>query len=190
MRAVRLIAILALGILLAPFVATAQQPEKVSRIGFLQPSSPPPALLEAFRQGLRDAGYVEGQNILIEYRHADGKFERLSGLAAELVRLKVDLIVTSGAPAAIAARQATGTIPIVMAQINDPVALGLVNSLAKPGGNITGLANLHGDLGAKQLELLREAVPRLSRLAILWNPTNPGAELIVRHMQHASGPWA
>ncbi len=183
--ALGLIVTLALGILLAPHAAEAQKPAKVPRIAVLSPTGLS-HLSQAFRQGLRDLGYVEGQTVAVEERHAGGRLEQLPDLATELVRLKFDLIVTSGAPAAHAAKQATSTIPIVMAQINDPVSLGLVASLAKPGGNVTGLANLHSELAAKQLELLKEAVPKLSRLAVLWNPANPGAEHIVKHLRYPS----
>ena len=190
-RSTRRALLIALGAsaLAAPLASFAQQqPAKIPRIGLLSPFSPSDTALwhQAFGQGLRDLGWVEGKNISIEYRYAEGRNDRLPDLAAELVRLKVDVIVTSGAPAAIAAKQATITIPIVMAQVNDPVGLGLIASLGKPGGNITGLANLHSDLGAKQLELLKEAAPKTSRVAILWNPANPGAALIVRHMQHGA----
>ena len=187
LRLVRIIVTvtLVLSILMVPLAADAQQPAKVPRIAVLSPADLP-HLIQAFRQGLRDLGYVEGQNIAVEERHAGGRLDQLPDLAAELVRVKVDLIVTSGAPAARAAKQATSTIPIVMAQINDPVSLGLVPSLSKPGGNITGLANLHSELGAKQLELLKEAVPMLSRVVIIWNPNNPGAEMILKHLRHPS----
>ena len=181
-----LIATLALGLLVAPPTAEPQQPVKISRVGVLSGGSPTPHLLYAFRQGLRDLHHLEGENIAIEARWADGQLDRLPGLVGELVQLKVDVIVTSGAPAAFAAKQATSTIPIVMAQINDPVGLGLVASLGQPGGNITGLANLHSELAAKQLELIKEAIPRATRVAVLWNPMNPGAALIVEHTRHAA----
>jgi putative ABC transport system substrate-binding protein len=151
--------------------AEAQQTKKISRVGYLAAPSPPPD--SAFLQGLRDLGYLEGKNITIDYRFADGKHERLPGLAAELIGLKVDIIVTVGTPAAVAAKQATSMIPIVMAIVADPVGEGLVASLARPGGNVTGLANLDTELSQKRLEILKEVVPRLSRVAILWNPANP-----------------
>ena len=125
------------------------------------------ARIEAFRQGLRELGYVEGKNIVIEYRYAEGNLDRLPALAAELVRLKVDVIVTGGGPNTRAAKEATNTIPIVMAQDGDPVANGFVTSLARPGGNITGLSNLAPELMGKQLELLKEIIPKLSRVAVL-----------------------
>jgi putative ABC transport system substrate-binding protein len=184
-RALSLIVCLILSALLLFPIAAAQPPARVPRIAVLSPVDLS-HLRQVLRQGLRDLGYVDGQNIAIEERHAGGQLDHLPALAAELVRLKVDVIVTSGAPAARAAKQATSTIPIVMAQINDPVSLGLVPSLARPGGNITELANLHSELAAKQLELLKEAVPKLSRLAVLWNPLNPGAEHIVKHLRHPS----
>ncbi len=163
---------LALGLLAAPHGAEAQQAAKVYRIGLLSGAAPtaPPDFLEAFRQGLRELGYVEGQNIAIESRRAEGRLERLSDLAAELVRLKVDLILTLDTPSALAAKQATTTIPIVMLGTADPVGSGLVASLARPGGNITGLSFLGAELVAKRLELLREAVPGVTRVAVLWHP--------------------
>jgi putative ABC transport system substrate-binding protein len=151
----------------------AQQPDKVTRIGYLSSSTRLSSLSDdAFRQGLRDLGYIEGKNIIVEYRYADGKVDRLNKLAAELVQLKVNVIVTSGAPTVIhAARQASQTIPIVMrGTVVDPVVAGFVTSLAKPGGNITGLSDLDSDLHPKRLELLKEVVPQISRVAILWPP--------------------
>jgi putative tryptophan/tyrosine transport system substrate-binding protein len=166
-----------LALLAAPLAAEAQPPAKMPLVGYISPgsSSDPVRLrrLEAFRQGLRELGYVEGQNIAIESLWAEGKDDRLPGLAAELVRLKVDVIVTGGATAIGAAKQATTTIPIVMAAVGDPVRTGLVASLARPGGNITGLTTLGAELSAKRLELLKEAVPKLRRVAFLWNPANP-----------------
>lgn len=157
-------------------IAEAQQQGKLHRIGFLSPrlgSATTDPHRIAFRQGLHELGCIEGANVVIEYRHGEGKIERLPELAAELVRLKVDVIVTSPAPPAIlAAQQATRTIPIVMAGANvDPVAAGFVASLARPGGNITGLTNLEIDLHGKRLELLKEAFSRISRVAVLWPPT-------------------
>ena len=162
--------ILATVILPSVHLAEAQQAGKVPRIGWLDVSSPNPEvlrLIELFRQGLRDLGWVEGQNIAVEYRYAEGKAERLSELAAELVRLKVDVIVTAGGEPTHAAQQATKTIPIVMAVSGDPVASGYVASLARPGGNITGLAILSPELSGKRLELLKEVVPGLSRVGVL-----------------------
>jgi len=171
-----LIVIFALAVLAAPLPADAQQPAKIPRIGFLwaSPLSASPHRLEAFRQGLRELGYVEGQNIALEVRSAEGKWERLPALAAELVRLKVDIMVTAIVPAIQAAQQATKTIPIVMAVVVDPVATGFVASLARPGGNITGLSMMAPELVGKQLELLKEVVPKVSRVALLWNPANAG----------------
>ncbi len=177
-RAAGLIATLALGLLAAPLAADAQPATKVHRIGILLPGSPAPpstpsAALEAFLQGLRDLGYVEGRNIAIEYRYAQGKLDPLQDLAAELVRLNVDVIVTSTTPAIQAAKKATSTIPIVMAAVGDPVVTGLVAGLARPGGNITGLSLLAPELAGKRLELLKETLPRLSRVAVLWNSASP-----------------
>jgi putative tryptophan/tyrosine transport system substrate-binding protein len=167
----------------------AQQPAKVPRIGFLYAGSPSGQLAraQAFRQGLRGLGYVEGKNIVIEYRHAEGKYDRLPGLVAELVRLKVDIIVTGGGPATRSAKEATKTIPIVMAQDDDPVASGFVASLARPGGNITGLATLAPELSGKQLELLKEVVPRLSRVAVFGNSTRPGNVHALKEIELAAG---
>jgi len=178
----RFIEVIAGGLLTAPLAASAQQAGKMYRIGYLSPSSPsdPERLaspfgergLAAFRQGLRDLGYVEGQNIAIEYRWAEGKFERLPDLAAELVRLKVDVIVSVVTQATLAAKNATGTIPIVLVAAGDPLGSGLVASLGRPGGNVTGPSSMYGDLAGKQLELLKETVPKVSRVAVLWNPAN------------------
>ncbi len=162
----------ALGVLGAPLAAAAQSPAKVFRIGYLGYSSPALErhLVGAFRQRLRDLGYVESQNVAIEYRSAEGRLERLPELAAELVGRKVDVIVTLATPAALAAKQATSTIPIVVAAMADPVRDGLVASLARPGGNITGSTFLGPELVPKRLELLKEAVPGASRVAVLWHP--------------------
>ncbi|MBI4489492.1 MAG: ABC transporter substrate-binding protein, partial [Deltaproteobacteria bacterium] len=150
--------------------ASAQQAKKVPRIGFLSPFIGPASLFhETFRQGLRDLGYVEGQNIAIEYRSSEGRDDRLPGLAAELVRLKVDVIVTTGPVAVRAAKEATSTSPIVMAAVGDAVEFGFVATLARPGGNITGSSWLNTELSAKRLELLKEAVPKVARVAALWD---------------------
>src|SRR5580765_8275667 len=156
-------------------IAEAQQP-KIPRIGYLSTdsSSTIAERIEAFRQGLRELGYVEGKNIVIEWRFAEGKADRLAALAAELVRLKVDVIVTTGPAATRAAKEATATIPIVTAQDPDPVGDGLVFSLARPGGNITGLSTLAPEISGKRLELAKEIVPRLSRVAVLASSTTPG----------------
>jgi putative ABC transport system substrate-binding protein len=170
------------GAFAVPLVAVAQSARNVPRIGYLSPSSPsdPERLaspfgergLAAFRQGLRDLGYVEGQNIAIEYRWAEGRFERLPDLAAELVRLKVDVIVSVVTQATLAAKNATRTIPIVLVAAGDPLGSGLVANLAHPGGNVTGPSSMYADLAGKQLELLKETVPKVSRVAVLWNPAN------------------
>jgi putative ABC transport system substrate-binding protein len=141
--------------------------------------------LEGFNQGLRERGYVEGKNIALEHRFDEDREERLSALAAELVRLRVDIIVAAATPAVIAAKQATTTIPIIIVHSADPVALGLVTSLAQPGGNVTGLSSASPDYSGKQLELLKEAIPKLSRIAILWNAANPGTAIAFREMQDA-----
>jgi putative ABC transport system substrate-binding protein len=182
---------LALGALLFALSvsAQAQQPKKVPRIGFLAAISPAAisARIEAFRQGLKELGYVEGKNIVIEWRSADA--DQVPGLAAELVRLKVDVIVTAGPIATRPAKGATKTIPIVMAQDDDPVGNGFVASLARPGGNITGLATLAPELSGKQLELLKEIVPRLSRVAVLGNSTRPGNAQSLRETELAAGAF-
>ena len=171
------------------FPAEAQQPKKVPRLGYLVANFPStnPARNEAFRQGLRDLGYVEGKSIVIEWRYAEGKPDRLPVLAAELVRLKVDIIVTAGPSLTHAAKQATVTIPIVMAFDFDPVGNGFVASLARPGGNITGLSTLSPEISGKQLELLKETVPKLSRVAVLGNSTSPGNAQALREMELAAG---
>jgi len=156
-------------------LAEAQQPKKIPRVGYLTISTPSAQApyTKAFRQGLRDLGYIEGQTITIDYRYAEEKPERQLEFAAELVRLKVDVILTSGATSTRAAKEATNTIPIVMAQDPDPVANGHVASLARPGGNIAGLSSLVPELGGKRLELLKEIVPKLSRVAVFGTSTNP-----------------
>jgi ABC-type uncharacterized transport system substrate-binding protein len=169
--------------------APAQQPTKIPRIGFLIAAFPSniSARLEAFRQGLRELGYVEGKNIVVEYRWAEGKTERLPDLAAELVRRKVEIIVTAGPPATRAAKEATVTLPIVMGFDNDPVGNGFVASLARPGGNITGLSTLAPEISGKQLELLKEIVPRLSRVAVLGTSTQPGYAQVLKETELAAG---
>jgi putative ABC transport system substrate-binding protein len=152
--------------------AEAQQPKKVSRIGFLSPTSDD-SRVEAFRQGLGELGYKEGQNITIEYRWANGRFEQLPDLALDLVRLKVDIVVAVVTQASLAAKKATRTIPIVMIGVADPVGSGLVASLARPGANITGTSSMTAEVIGKQLELLKETLPKISRVAALWNPANP-----------------
>jgi ABC-type uncharacterized transport system substrate-binding protein len=167
-----------LAILSAPLASEAQLPGKVPRIGIVRPGSAPDPFVDAFRQGLRELGYVEGQNVTIEYRWAEGRDERLPGLAADLVHLKVEVIVASGTQALLAKR-ATATIPIVMPASNDPVAEGLVSSLARPGGNVTGRAFLSVELPGKWVELLTEALPGVSRVAILWHPASEAGQLKV-----------
>jgi ABC-type uncharacterized transport system substrate-binding protein len=171
-----------------PVPSRAQQLAKIPRIGFLNALFPTtnPARIEAFRQGLRDAGYVEGKNIVLEYRYAERKVGRLSTLAAELVRLKVDVIVTSAAQETRAAKAATSTIPIVMINEPDPVGTGLVASLARPGGNITGLSTLSPQLSGKRLELLKEIIPKLSRVAVLGNSSNPGNADTLKELELAA----
>ena len=184
------LATLAGGLLAAPLAAEAQPREKVPRVAYLTPwSDSDPGRqrgLEAFRQGLRELGYVEGRNISIESRSAEGKDDRLPALAADLVRSKVDVIVTLGGAATQAAQQATRTIPIVMSLVNDPVGSGLVASLARPGGNVTGLTVISPDLLGKRLELLKEVVPKVSRVALLRNPDNPADAAMLREVEAAA----
>ena len=158
-----------------PLVASAQQTAKVPRVGWLSPGSgtSDENFLASFRDGLRELGWVAGQNIAIESRWAEGRFERLPDLAAELVRLKVDVIVASVTQASLAAKHATGTIPIVMVGVGDPLGSGLVASLARPGGNVTGPSSMLAEASGKQLALLKETVPKASPVAVLWNPANP-----------------
>jgi putative ABC transport system substrate-binding protein len=173
-------------------IAEAQQPTKVPRIGFLSAfsGSSLSARIEAFRQGLRELGYVEGKNVVIESRYAEGRLDRLTDLAAELVRLKVDVIVTGGPSPTRATKEATVTIPIVMALDNDPVGSGFVASLARPGGNITGLATLSPEISGKQLELLKEIVPRLSHVAVVGTSSNPGNAQMLKETELAAGAFA
>ena len=172
-----------------PLAARAQQAGKVPRIGYLSPSSVGFAARdEAFRQGLRELGYVEGKNIVIEYRFAEGKFDRLPDLAAELVRLEVDVIVAVVTQASLAAKHATRTIPIVMVGVSDPLGSGLVASLARPGANVTGTSSMTSEVVGKSLELLKEAVPAVSRVAVLWNPDNAILQAqMLRETQLAAG---
>ena len=179
---------LAGGLLVAPGAAGAQQPTRVYRLGYLQsnPRSQSEHFLKALEDGLRERGYVVGRDIVIDYRFADGKAERLPALAAELVGLKVDIMVVWATPSALAAQQATTTIPIVMASVGDPMGSGLVASLARPGGNITGLSSIAADTEGKRLELLKEVFPKVSRVGVLWNPDNPLSALILRQTQRAA----
>src|SRR3989475_2544321 len=189
MRKADVLSILFVVVLLAvAVIAEAQQPANTPRIGFLAaiPLSAISARTEAFRQGLRELGYVEGKNIVIEWRSADGKFERQGKLAAELVRLKVDVIVSAGPAVTRPVKEATATIPIVMAQDTDPVGNGFVASLARPGGNITGLSSLAPELSGKRLELLKEIIPKLSRVAVLGNSAQPGNAQALKEMELAA----
>jgi putative ABC transport system substrate-binding protein len=158
-------------IIAAPLAVKAQSPTKIPRVGILRHDAPPNRFIDDFRQGLQDLGYVEGQNLVLEFRWAEGKVERLSALAADLVSLPVDVIVTSGPPGVRAAKAATSTIPIVMGRMDDADVHGFVSSLAHPGGNVTGLSFQTGDLSGKWLELLKEAAPHGSRVAVLWDAT-------------------
>jgi putative ABC transport system substrate-binding protein len=180
--------IVAVVFFVAPLAAGTQPAENVHRIGFLGNST---AALEvhlvgSFREGLRDLGYVEGQNIVIEYRWAEGKYERFPALIAELLAQKVEMIVTAGTPASLAVKRATTSIPLVMVGVGDPVDTGLVASLARPGGNITGINSTVEGLEGKRLELLREVIPKLSHLAVFWNPENPTLLHILKEMQAAA----
>jgi putative tryptophan/tyrosine transport system substrate-binding protein len=187
-RGVAVIAVLALSLLAAPIAAEAQQATKVTPIGYLSgPSlSANAARIEAFRQGLRELSYVEGKNIVIEWRSADGQFDRLPALAAELVRLKVAVIVTSGGALTRRAKEATSTIPIVMTNDPDPVGDGFVASLARPGGNITGLSTFAPELSGKRLEILREVVPKLARVAVLGSSTATGYAQTLKEIEPAA----
>lgn len=171
--------ILAVMCVFAPLVTVAAPPQKIFRIGALNGSTPEQTvhMFRAFREGLRENGFVEGENIAIEYRWAEGKLERLPGFAAELVNLNVDVIFAPPTLSAVAAHKATKTIPIVFALAADPVGNGLVESLARPGGNATGLSTVNVELGAKRLELLKEAFPKISRVAVLHNPTDSSNQL-------------
>jgi putative tryptophan/tyrosine transport system substrate-binding protein len=164
-----------LGLLAVPLTAEAQGPGKVPRVGYAmaRPASEDQRVLDAARQGLRELGYVEGQNIALEVRWAEGRYERFPALVAELVRLKVDVLVVATTPGALAAKNATRTIPIVMLAAGDPVGSGLVASLARPGGNLTGLSLLNTEVHGKRLELLKDTLPSISRVAVLTNPGNP-----------------
>ena len=168
--------VLTIGLLTTPLATGAQPAGKNPRIGILRPGSPPDPLLDAFRQGLHELGYDEGRNISIEYRWAEGREERFPDLAADLVRLKVDVIV-AGVGAVEAAKKATTTIPIVMPLFGDPVRAGLVASLARPGGNVTGLTSLSGELPGKWMELVKQTVPRASRVAVLWDPAGDPSQV-------------
>jgi putative ABC transport system substrate-binding protein len=172
----------------SPLMARAQQSGRVPRIGYLSPVSATLIRDDMFRQGLRELGYIEGTNIIIEYRFADGQFDRLPALAAELVELNVDVIVTAVTQASLAARDATRTIPIVIAGVSDPVGSGLITNLARPGGNITGTSSQTSEVVGKSLELLKEVVPGMSRVAVLWNPSN--AVFQAQMLKHAESAAA
>ncbi|HET7876457.1 MAG TPA: ABC transporter substrate-binding protein [Methylomirabilota bacterium] len=183
-----LVVILALALLAAPLATQAQQTGKLYRIGFLGNST---AALEAnlvgpFREGLRDLGYVEGRNILIEYRWAEGKYERFPALIGELIARKVDVIVTAGTPATLAVKKATTSVPLVMVAVGDPVATGIVASLSQPGGNITGLTSIAAEMEGKRLELLREVIPSVSHIAVLWNAASPLQVIAEKQTQAAA----
>jgi putative ABC transport system substrate-binding protein len=184
LRTLRAITVVILALFAAPVAAEAQ----VYRIGFLgsAPASTAPHLLEAFRQGLRDLGWVEGRNLVIEDRWAEGRPERLTDLAKDLVQLNVDVIVSEGTPGPHAAKHVTRTIPIVMMAAGDPVASGLVASLARPGGNVTGLSLVAPELGGKRLQLLQEMVPGLSRVGVIWNSHSLYPRLVVRETERAA----
>jgi putative ABC transport system substrate-binding protein len=170
-------------------LAEAQQPAKIPRIGYVSGTgdlSRRDPNVEAFQRGLQDIGYVEGKNILIEYRYAEGKIDRIPSLVGELVRLKVDLLVTALLPAIHASKEATTTIPILIVTTVDPVESGIVKSLARPGGNITGLTTLSRELSGKRLELLTEVVPRISRIGVVWTPDYPGAVISFKEYEAAA----
>src|SRR4030095_12855074 len=175
-------------LILAPLYLAHAQKQATPRIGVLLLGAPPNVNLDAFIEGLRELGYIEGKNILIEYRFAEGKAERLPELAIELVRLKVDAIFTGGTPAIFALKQATKTIPIFFFSTSDPIGTGVVASLAHPGGNITGISVLASDLWPKRLELLKEIFPKLSRVAMVWNKGNAGMALEAKATQEVAGP--
>jgi putative tryptophan/tyrosine transport system substrate-binding protein len=188
LHTIGLIVVLALSILAAPLNAEAQPAGKVYRIGVLERTSMAlnAANLAAFRQGMRELGYVEGQNLVIEYRYTEGRDDRSADLATELIRLDVDLILTRGTPATLAVKDATGTIPVVMAASGDPLGTGLVASLARPGGNVTGLSAFVRDLQAKRVELLREMVPGIARVVGLFNMSNPALPLEWKEVEMAA----
>jgi putative ABC transport system substrate-binding protein len=179
-------------LLITVSLARAEQVAKTARIGILMSGSPEPrqGVLDAFRQGLRELGYVEGKNFMTEYRFSEGRDERLPDLAAELVQLKVDVILTSGISPPLAAKNATKTIPIVMGVVGDAIGTGLVDSLARPGGNVTGLTLLGPELSGKRLEILKETVPKLSRVAVLLNPANAGTTLYRKEIEVAARSFA
>lgn len=183
------LALLVLGA--TPIAAEAQQPDKIRRIGYLtmitRPTpSNPNVNIDAFLRGMHDLGYIEGKNLVIEWRFADQKFERLSALASELVKTNVEVIVTAATPPTLALQRATSTIPIVFMSVGDPVRMGIVASLARPGSNITGLSNTTTDIGAKAIELLKNLIPALSHAAVLTNPSNPALPPLLKNVQIAA----
>jgi len=186
MRRIGLAVILAVSLILAPLAAEAQAADQVRRIGYLSAPTLNPANVDDFRRGLREHGYVEGQNLIIEWRSAEGKDERLPALAAELVKLKVEVIVTQGTAAAPSAKNATALTPIVFTFVADPVGMGLIVSFARPGGTITGVSSFTLDLTGKRLELLKEAVPSLKAVALLTNPANPASPSSITEAQIAA----
>lgn len=188
MRAKGIGFLLAVGILLGSLAAQAQQTRNVSRIGFLGNSTAAleASLVGAFREGLRDLGYVEGQNVQIEYRWAEGKYDRFPALIGELLAQKVAVLVTAGTPATLAVKKATTSVPLVMIAVGDPVGTGIVPSLNYPGGNITGLTSISTEMDAKRLELLREVVPTVSYIAVLWNAASPLQVLAEKQVQAAA----
>ncbi|MCD6040570.1 MAG: transporter substrate-binding protein [Burkholderiales bacterium] len=166
--------------------AHAQLPKKVARVGVVSPGSPPPGPLESFHAGLRELGYVEGRNLQLEWRFAEGRNERLPGLIEDLVKAKVDVMFVVNTQAAQAAKSAAGSIPVVFARVSDPTRTGLVASLSRPGGNITGISNVADELGAKRIETLKTLIPGLAKVVVLWNSGNPGVALILSELQRAS----
>jgi putative ABC transport system substrate-binding protein len=184
--AVGFIVPLLLSLLAVPLAAAAQPPGQVYRIGFLSTNPPPARVWDALLEGLRERGYIEGRNLIFERRFSEGHAERFPEFAAELVRLKVDLIIVPTTPAALAAKHATQTIPIVMPAAIDPVGAGLVASLARPGSNITGLSAVGPELSGKRLELLQEVVPGMTRVAVLWNGANPANAVVWQETQAAA----
>ena len=181
---------LAGGIVVVPLPGRAQQPAKIPRIGVIGERTASDAFVAAFRQALRDLGYVEGQNILVEFRSTNGMLDRVPEIARELVRMPVDVLVVGGGVSAQYAKAATTTVPIVFTTVGDPVGIGLVASLSRPGGNATGMSNLQSELGAKQLELLKEVAPRITRVAVLYNPGSPISAAVVRGVQDVARPLA
>src|SRR5215471_14731590 len=186
----RIVLTLCLGVLLAPVsTSQAQQTKKIARLGYVSASGgpgTPDARFEVFRQGLRDLGYIEGKNILLEVRYAEGRQDPIPSLVADLVELKVDVLLLTTLPGIRAAKQATKTIPIVIITAQDPVATGIVDSLAHPGGNITGLTRLTRELGGKRLELLQEVVPKISRVGVLWDVDDPGSAIAFKQYETAA----